>query len=228
MRPLFVITLQPFGTDLSHLVQRLKHIRIEDFGAIRPVIALDQGVLIRFARLDVPQLNGPFLTPGDEPVGEEFWAIIEPNRQGLPPPAHHLLEYANHALGWERRIDLNRQALPYAFIQHIEGPEASAAVQGVTHEVHGPHGVRVRNHAQRLSQASGKPLLRPTGEIQAELTVHPPQPLMIPRLSIQSESPPALPKAPAALDRDEHRQRRNHRRIPLSPVHERPVVRGSS
>jgi hypothetical protein len=76
MRPLFVITLQPFGTDLSHLIQRLKHIRIEDFGSIRPVIALDQGILIRFARLNVPELNRPFRTPGDEPVGEEFGAIV--------------------------------------------------------------------------------------------------------------------------------------------------------
>ena len=122
-------------------------------------------------------------------------------------------------------LDLNRQALSHAFIQHIEGPEASTAVERIAHEVHRPHGVRVRHHAQRLSQASGKPLLRPTGEIQAELTIHPPQPLMIPRMSIQSESPPALPKAPATFGCHQGREGRDHRRISPGPVHERPIVR---
>jgi len=76
MRPLFIITLHPLGTDLSHLLQRLEHVRIEHFGPIRPVIPLDQGILIRLAWLDVPQLNPSFRAPGDEPVGEEFGTIV--------------------------------------------------------------------------------------------------------------------------------------------------------
>ena len=57
MGPLFVVTLQPFGTDLPDLVQRLKHIGIQHFGAIRPIEPLDEGILIRLAGLDVPQFD---------------------------------------------------------------------------------------------------------------------------------------------------------------------------
>ncbi len=80
--------------------------------------------------MSVPELNRPFRTPGDEPVGEEFGAIIEPNRLGLSPSAHDLLQYANLPLGWERCIDLSRQALSHAFIQHIEGLEAASSSDG--------------------------------------------------------------------------------------------------
>lgn len=41
--------------------------------------------------------------------------VVEPNRPGLPPPVHDLLQHANHALGRERRIDLHRQAFPHPF-----------------------------------------------------------------------------------------------------------------
>lgn len=78
MGPFFVVTRQPFRTDLSNLIQQLKHIRIQHFCPIRPVIALDERILIRLARLDVPQLNRPFRTPGDELLGDEFRAIVEP------------------------------------------------------------------------------------------------------------------------------------------------------
>ena len=107
MGPLFIVTLQPVGTELSHLIQRLEHIGIEQFGPIGPVIPLNQGILIRLARLDVPQLNRPLRAPGDEPVGEKSWAVVEPNRLGLPPTDHDSLHATNHALGRERRIDLN-------------------------------------------------------------------------------------------------------------------------
>ena len=76
MGSLFIVTLQPFGTDLSHLIQRLEHIRIEHFGPIGPVIPLNQGILIRLALLDVPQLNPSLRTPADEPVGDEFGTVV--------------------------------------------------------------------------------------------------------------------------------------------------------
>jgi len=116
MGPLFVVTLQPFGADLAHLLQGFKHVGVQHFRPIGPIIALDEGILIRFSRLNIAQLNGPLGTPSDETLGEEFRAIVEANRLWLAPPAHHLLQHADHALRWERRINLDRQALPYAFI----------------------------------------------------------------------------------------------------------------
>ena len=92
----------------------------------------------------------------------------------------------------------------------------------------GPHGVRLRDHDQRLSQTHREPLLRSTGEIQVELAVHPPQPLWIPRRTIQPQSIATLPETPATLGRHERGQGRDHRRIALGSVQERPIVRRPS
>ncbi len=71
------MTLQPFGADLSHLVQRLEHIRIQHFGVIGAIEPLDEGILIWSARLDVPQFDPTLRTPGHEAIGDEFWPICK-------------------------------------------------------------------------------------------------------------------------------------------------------
>jgi len=77
-----------------------------------------------------------------------------------------------------------------------------------------------------LAEADRQSLLRAAREIQAELTVHPPQPLGIPRMPIQPESIRTLPEAPATLRGYERREGSDYWRIPSGPVHEGPVVRG--
>ena len=131
MGPFFVVTLQPFLTDLLNLVQRFNHIGVEHIRPIGQVIALVKSILIRLARLDVRQLNRPLHTTGDEPFGNEFRALVEPNRLGLPSPAHHLLKHSDHALHRERHIHFDGQPLPHAFIQYIRHPEPSVAVQRI-------------------------------------------------------------------------------------------------
>jgi len=90
MGPFFVVTLQQFCGDLAHLFQRLKHKGIEHFCSIGPIIALDEGILIRFPRLNIAQLDRPLYTPGDEALGEELRSIVEAKRLRLAPPGHHL------------------------------------------------------------------------------------------------------------------------------------------
>ena len=51
MMPFFVVTLQPFRTDFSHLVQRVEHIAIQHVNAIRSIELLDDGIRIRFPRI---------------------------------------------------------------------------------------------------------------------------------------------------------------------------------
>jgi len=66
VRSLFVVFFHPsirYPLDLSQI---LEEISIQDLIAIRPVESLDVGVLVRFARLDIPDLHGVFVTPIDE------------------------------------------------------------------------------------------------------------------------------------------------------------------
>ena len=53
MRPLLVVGDEPAVGHRADLSQRFKEIGIEHLGAIAAVEALDEGVLIRLARLDV-------------------------------------------------------------------------------------------------------------------------------------------------------------------------------
>lgn len=197
MGPFFIVTLQPFRTDLAHLLQRLKYIGTQYFGPIHPVIAFDQGILIGLARLDVPELNRSFGTSCHEPLRDKFWPIVEANGLRTASPAHHLLQHANDALCRERRINLDRQALPHAFIQNIEGAESTPAIQGVTHEIHRPHHIGLRHHGQRLIEPDRETLLGPAGEIQPGHTVDPPDPLMIPPLAVESQAITTFPEAPS-------------------------------
>ena len=84
MAPFFVVTLQAFYGDLSHLIHRLKHIGSEHFSSIGPIIALDEGLLIRFPQLNITQLDPPLWTPGDEALCEKLRASVEANRLGWP------------------------------------------------------------------------------------------------------------------------------------------------
>ena len=90
--PFVVVTLQPLATDLPNLIQRLRHIGIEDFGEIGPVEAFDEGTLLGLARLNVPELDRPLHTPCHQTIRNEFGAIVEQNRLQLTTLGGHLLQ----------------------------------------------------------------------------------------------------------------------------------------
>ena len=48
-------------------------------------------------------------TPRHETFRDEFGAIVEPNGLRSSAPRHDLIQHADHALGWERGINLNGQ-----------------------------------------------------------------------------------------------------------------------
>ena len=98
----------------------------------------------------------------------------------------------------------------------------------VAHEIHGPHRIGLRHHDERLAQPNREPLLRPPRQVQPELAIHAPEPLVIPRMPIEPKPIATLPEAPATLRRHQRGERRDHRRIASGPVHEGPIVRGPS
>jgi hypothetical protein len=97
MGPFFVVTLPPFCADLTHLLQEFKHIGVQHFRAIGTIISLDEGILIRFLRLNISPLNRPLCTPRDEALGKEFRAIVEANRLWLTAPGRHLVQHPQDA-----------------------------------------------------------------------------------------------------------------------------------
>ncbi len=99
MRPLFVITLQPFGADLSDLIEGLEYIGIQHLGAICPIESLDESILIGFSRLDIAQFDLALSTPRRKALRDEFGTIVEPKRLRPSAPHHDLFQHSDHALG---------------------------------------------------------------------------------------------------------------------------------
>jgi hypothetical protein len=84
MEPFFIVTLQPFCADLSHLLQGFKHIGVQHFRPVGPIIAIDEGILIPFPWFNVSEISGSLGTPAHESLGEEFRTIVEANCRGWP------------------------------------------------------------------------------------------------------------------------------------------------
>lgn len=57
MGSFLVIALQPLMCDLSHFMKRGEQPAVEYLGLVGPIEALDESVLIRFARLDKAQFD---------------------------------------------------------------------------------------------------------------------------------------------------------------------------
>jgi len=57
MGAFLIVLLHPLRTDFSHLIERLEDIRIEHFMSHRPIESFNEGILIRLARLNIPQGN---------------------------------------------------------------------------------------------------------------------------------------------------------------------------
>ena len=119
MRPLFVVLPHPLRTDLGHLIQRLEHIGVEYLMAERSIESFHNGVLIRLARLNIPQSHHSVRTPTRKAVGEEFRAIVEPNRLRLAPPGGDLFQDPNDPFGGQRRVHFDRQDFSDPFIQNV-------------------------------------------------------------------------------------------------------------
>lgn len=103
--------------------------------------ALDERILIRLSRLDIPQLNATVFAPGHKLLGNQLRGIVEASGLRPAPPDRDLLQEEQHSLSGQRRIDFNSQALPHPFVQNIQRSELPTSIQGTTHEIFGtpPH-----------------------------------------------------------------------------------------
>ena len=99
MGPLLVVLLHPLCTDLSHLIQRLEYIGIEHIVAIGPIEPFDEGILVRLARLNIPERDPAVDAPARKAVGEQFRAIDEANRLRLAAPGDDLFEHTDYPFG---------------------------------------------------------------------------------------------------------------------------------
>ncbi len=85
--------------------------------ANRAVVALDIGVLLGLARLDILDVNPHFRRPSLKLSTDVFWAVIDPDYQRLAPPFYDLVQVANHPLGRQREVHFRDIATQYPAVQ---------------------------------------------------------------------------------------------------------------
>src|SRR5215467_543096 len=193
--------------------------------AVRPVEAFDEGVLIGLAGLNVAEADPLRRTPLDEGFGNELGAIVDahPSRAAIEP--HELVQHPNDPGAGDGGADLDRQRLPIALIDDREGPEGTAVVQGINHEIEGPCFVQALRGEERLPQAHRYAALCPPRQVQAERAVYAMHALMVPAMPRAPEAIETLPESPAAMAGHDVVQGGHHVGIPPQPRPRRPVVR---
>lgn len=82
MRAFVVVASQPGVDDLADLVQVFQQVCVQDFGPIGPVEALDVGVLVGLAGLNVTQLDAVIETPVDHRLGGILRSLVAANGLG--------------------------------------------------------------------------------------------------------------------------------------------------
>ena len=63
-------------SDFANLIERSKEPTVKNFGPIGSIKAFDEGVLIRLAGLDVPQLNTFNRAPGGKSLRGKFGPVV--------------------------------------------------------------------------------------------------------------------------------------------------------
>lgn len=184
IRALVVVRPEPTRGHVLYLVDRVEEGSREPGIAYGSVIALNVGVLLRLARLDVLDADTLLLRPGKQSATDVFRPVIAADCSRLATPLDDLLQGTDHASGWEREIDLDAQSFAVEVIQHVEQPEAAPVAELVVHEVHRPHLVDGIGHRQRLGPLAHDALPGLDAKIQFQLPVDTVDPFVIPAVAL--------------------------------------------
>src|SRR5690606_22386090 len=132
-------------------------------------------------------------------LGDKFRPVVNANLFGSTPPLGELVEFANHPLTGQARIDSDRQDLPIEIVDDVECPEWLSLKKAVVNEVHGPGQIRVQRLYQRLLYSQRKPFLILTPKIKSHLGIDSVNTFVV-ILEIHRPEPMIHhPKAPSAM-----------------------------
>lgn len=97
MGTLLVVLEHPPVGGLAHVIKAGEQVLVQDLLAEGPVEAFDVGVLVRLARLDVPDGHAVELGPLHEGLAQELRAVVGAQDLGQAVVALELLEDADKA-----------------------------------------------------------------------------------------------------------------------------------
>jgi len=114
----------PVGRDLRRIIGLVE--------------ALDEGVLIRFAWRNEPGFDTAACTPLGEGDRGELRPVVQAQRSRLTVQLDELLHHTDHPQTRDRVRHFDPEHLAIAFVDEIECPERSPAVERIRDEVQRP------------------------------------------------------------------------------------------
>jgi len=93
MRALLVVLIDPPLRDLPNIIQALEQVCVKNLVPVGLVESLDEGVLIRLAGLDVPQLHPVLLAPVNEHLAQKLGTVVATNRLRKTTPVRQTFQY---------------------------------------------------------------------------------------------------------------------------------------
>jgi hypothetical protein len=104
VRAVVVVSPEPLRGVSCSLLDGFDDVLVEPFMPHGAVVALDVGVLLRLAWLDVLDGNPMFLGPFHQLFTDVFRAVVHPDGAGLAPPFDDPVEAADDPFGWQREV----------------------------------------------------------------------------------------------------------------------------
>src|SRR5215813_10482507 len=144
MGPLGGVDRQPSLGDRADLIEGLEEMRVEDLLTIGAIEALDEGILIGLAGLNVAQADPLSRTPLDEGLGDELRAVVDTHPGRAAIKSHELVQHPNDPGAGDGGADLDRKRLSVALVEDREGPEGTAVIERISHEIERPGLIQAR------------------------------------------------------------------------------------
>src|SRR5262249_39141205 len=217
MRALGVVGLEPGLSNRADLVERFEEMGIEHLLAKRPVEALDEGILVWFAGLDVAEPDAMGRAPLDKRLRGELGAVIDPYPRGRTVQPDELLEDADETGTRDRRADLDGERLAVTLVDDGERAEGPAVVEPIAHEIEGPRLVQASRGQERLPEAHGHAALSSAAASSGGARSTRDAPVMVPAMPRAPEAIETLPELPATVAGHDVVQRGDHIGVPSQP-----------
>jgi len=164
----------------------------------RPVVALDVGILLGLAGLDVEDADTALLRLGLQLATDIFRPIVDAYAHWLSAPFDDLVKRANNPGSRKGEVDFDAETFTVEVIKDIQRPEGAAVAELVGHKVHRPHFVRPLRNRQGLRHVPDQPLLRLDPQVQLQFAIDEADAFMVPGKPLHiAQEQVAQAKAPA-------------------------------
>ena len=174
-----VVVVSPAREDLAGIGERVKHFFIQALVAQLAIEALDEAVLLRFARRDIVPSDAGLILPFEDGATGQFSPVVRDNGFWPAIKTDAAIQFAGYAGTRQGCICDQRQAFSSVVVDHAEHAEPPGRSEDIGHEVEAPTLRWAVWHRHRFTRASRALAASPAFYRQSFLFVETPQFLVV-------------------------------------------------